>query len=117
MFLQKKDFSKSKHRLSIVSSESLDLDFVIIFPESLPKIVYFDEQLFVIYLFANNEQLISLTNNEYSRTNEKHNSLAVVYYNLLIKGTLSHKQRPQNLLEMFKFVEKQCLGYVSQNSL
>ena len=72
MFLQKKDFSK--HRSSIVSSESLDLDFMIIFPERLPKIVYFDEQLFVIYLFANNKQLISLTNNEYSRTNEKHNA-------------------------------------------
>ena len=71
MFLQKKRFF-SKHRSSIVSSESLDLDFVIIFQERLPKIVYFDEQLFVTYLFANNKQLISLTNNEYSRTNEKH---------------------------------------------
>ena len=36
------------------------------------KIVEFDEQLFISFLFTNNEQFILLTNNEYSRTNKKH---------------------------------------------
>ena len=42
--------------------------------------------------------------------------MAVVYgvigVELLIKGPKSHKQQPHNLLEMFKFVEKQRLRYV-----
>ena len=39
------------------------------------KIVEFDEQLFISFLFTNNEQFILLTNNEYSRTNKKHNNI------------------------------------------
>ena len=43
------------------------------------KIVEFDEQLFVTFLFVNNEQFILLTNNEYSPTNDKHSYHVLVY--------------------------------------
>ena len=91
MFLQKKVFSK--HRSSIVSSESLNLDFVIIFPErhfimqpNSPKFsILTNNCLSHICSRITNNQFHWRTN-EYSRINEKHTT-----HTLLKDPTISKK--------------------------